>query len=509
MRLAKTILLAGTALLIAAPAAAQKSKDTLRLAINDPFTVLSAYYVPVDEAGNFYRKVYQSLIAFDEHTGKVVPLLAKSWTRVNPTTIDFELFDNVTFHNGNKFDADDVVSTVEFTKDAKFSFQFKTRYTWVKNVEKLGPYKVRIEAATPNAMDMSTIAYRYYIQDKESFDGLENKGDYGRLTPHGTGPYKVASIDKNAGIVVERFADFKGDKNYNRAPVGRIHGIPVPDPQTRVAKLLAGEIDMVRNVAPDTAVELAKNPDLGISNLPTGSFIFFGLDAAGRSGLKPLQDNRVRKAVFMAIDRDTIIKHIVPGGGIAEKMLGLCFKTNVACQFTNSHPSFDPAAAKKLLAEAGYANGFEMVYDCFTPIKSVCEAIAGELLKVGIKASINPTTIQVYRKKQGDGTQQAFSVWYPTAGHPDAGNILDVFFGGERDYAQDTTIHEIMKKGLLEFDTEKRAKIYEAAFNRNNEQHYVMAFSSLPTVYAHSKDIKIEKNQLSAGDYYINDYFWK
>jgi len=58
MRLAKTILLAGTALLIAAPAAAQKSKDTLRLAINDPFTVLSAYYVPVDEAGNFYRKVY-------------------------------------------------------------------------------------------------------------------------------------------------------------------------------------------------------------------------------------------------------------------------------------------------------------------------------------------------------------------------------------------------------------------------------------------------------------------
>ena len=190
-------------------------------------------------------------------------------------------------------------------------------------------------------------------------------------------------------------------------------------------------------------------------------------------------------------------------------MDNICFDTTIACKYSNRPPAFDQQGAKKLLAEAGYPNGFEAVYDCFTPIKATCEAIAGELLKIGIKVSVNSTTINVFRMKQGKGEQQLFSVFYPSAGHPDAGNILDVFFGGERDYANDPLITKAISDGAKEFDLEKRAKIYEPAFNRNNEQHYVMAFSSLPTVYAHSKDIEIKPSQLSGGDYYINDYFWK
>src|ERR671921_282574 len=124
---------------VAAPASAQKSKDTLRLAINDPFPVLSGYCQPVDEAGNFYRRVYGTLISFDERNHQVIPHLAKSWKRVNPTTWEFELFDNITYHNGSKFDADDVVSTIEYTSDPKHVFEFKSRYTWVKSIEKLGP----------------------------------------------------------------------------------------------------------------------------------------------------------------------------------------------------------------------------------------------------------------------------------------------------------------------------------------------------------------------------------
>jgi len=267
----KLALVATAAALIAAPAIAQKSKDTVRIAINDPFTILSGYCVPVDEAGNFYRRVYGTLVSFDERNQKPVPHLAKSWTRVNPTTLEFELFDNITYHNGNKFDADDVVSTISYTSDPKHVFEFKSRYTWVEKIEKLGPYKVRLTSKQPNALDLGLLGYRTYIQDKESFEPLENKCDYGRLTPYGTGPFKVASIDKNAGIVVEKFDGFKGDPKYFRAPVKRIHGIPIPDRQTQIAQLMTGGVDMLRNVTPDNATEMVKaNPNLELTVLPTG-----------------------------------------------------------------------------------------------------------------------------------------------------------------------------------------------------------------------------------------------
>ena len=511
MQTVRLLLLAASALAISAPAMAQKSKDTLRIAINDPFSTLSGYCVPVDEAGNFYRRVYGTLVQFAEREKKIVPGLAKSWTRVNPTTIEFELRDDITYHNGNKFDADDVVSTIQYTTDPAQKIEFNSRYTWVKSIEKLGPYKVRLESRAPNATDLGLLGYRTYIQDKESFDTLENKCDYGRLTPYGTGPYKVASIDKNQGLIVERFEGSKGDPKYSRAPIKRLHAVPIPDKQTQIAQLMTGGVDMLRNVQPDNAAELAKNPNLAVSTLPTASFVYIVLDAAGRSGVKPLTDNRVRKAMWMGMNRDAIIKGLVPGGaqGIAEKMNMICFDSTIACGRTVDYPPYDPAGAKKLLAEAGYPDGFSLTYSCFIPIKHICEAISNDLLKIGVKAQVEPVTINLFRKKQADGELNMTSIFYPSAGHPDAGNIFDVFFEGPRDYAHDQELNKLIEAGLLEFDDAKRTAIYTKAMDINNTKNYVMAFSSLPTLYVHSKDIEIKPNLLSAGDNYIDDYFWK
>src|SRR6187401_232858 len=87
--------------LIPAPASAQKSQDTLRIAVSDWFGVLDPFWFPLDEAGQFFRTTHETLIAFDERERKCVPRLAKSWTRVDPRTIDFELRDDVVFHNGD------------------------------------------------------------------------------------------------------------------------------------------------------------------------------------------------------------------------------------------------------------------------------------------------------------------------------------------------------------------------------------------------------------------------
>ena len=505
-------ILALTAIVAAAtPAAAQKSKDTLRLAINDPFSIVSSYCVPLDEVGYFTRGIYGTLISYDEYNQKFVPALAKSWSRINPTTVEFDLRDDVTFHNGNKFDADDVIVTDKFLQDPEIKIQYKNRYSWVKKIEKLSPYKIRIESQQVMATDLQALAYRFRIQDAEAYNSLTDKCDYGRLTPYGTGPYKVVSVDRNQGILVERFDDQKLDPKYNYAPIKRIHGVPLPDRQTQIAQLMTGGIDVVRNVSPDSAVELAKNPALGVSTLPTASYYYIVLDAAGRSGHKPVQDPRVRKAMLLAIDRDSLIKNIVPGGdsGVAEKMMGYCFSTNVGCKYSVKYSEYNPAEAKRLLAEAGYANGFDIVYDVFAPVKAVGEAIAGEWLKVGIRATVNAVPINVFYKKWTGGEVNAVSVSYPTASFPDVGNILDTFFGGDRDYARDPVIKQAMDDGDRELDPAKRADIFEKALNRMTEMSYVMAVSSMPTVFAHSKDTGVRKDALSAGDYMISDHYWK
>jgi peptide/nickel transport system substrate-binding protein len=190
-------------------------------------------------------------------------------------------------------------------------------------------------------------------------------------------------------------------------------------------------------------------------------------------------------------------------------MKGICFDYNVACRITQEPVKYDQAQAKRLLAEAGYANGFDMTYDCHIPIKDVCEAIAGELRKVNVRASVTPTPLQLFRKKQSDGELQAYSVFYPTPVFPDAGALLSVFFEGERDYARDPKMTEWMAQGLKEFDLAKRTAIYEQALNWNNEQAYMLAFSSMGTAYAHTKDVQILKDPVVAGDIYINGYAWK
>jgi peptide/nickel transport system substrate-binding protein len=502
---------AAAAVLAAGPASAQKSQDVLRLAVNDPIFVLSSYHVPADEASNFSRGVYQMLLSYDEMNKKYIPVLAKSWTRVSPTVLEFELRDDIKFHNGNKFDADDVVYTVNYVKDPKVSLTFKSRYTWVDKIEKLGPYKVRITGKEPNSVDLGFLAYRFNIWDAESWDKLEDKADYGRLNPVGTGQYKVTLLDKNKGVQVERWDDFVGDKHYFAAPIKKIHGIPMPDPQTRVAQLMTGGVEMIRNATPDQAKDLSTNPNLRVTNVPTAAQFYVALDSAGRTGFKPTQDVRVRRAMFMAIDRDKIVKYLVPGGpeGVAEKLQALCFKDTIGCKFSKTPPEYNPEAAKKLLAEAGYPNGFDIEYVVFAPNKPLGEAIAGDLLKIGVRAQISADAISVYRRKQGDGKLQMWSILFPTGSHPDADNILGVYFNGPAGkYYNDQTIAKWMDEGTAEFDLAKREDIYQKIFDRVNEQSYILPITSVPTVYVHSKDVRIEPSKLYSGERSVYDYYW-
>jgi len=182
----------GFAALLATPALAQKSKDTLRLPIEDPFSSFDSYLYPNDEVGDFVRNMYSNLIAYDEHTGKYVADLAKAWRRIDPTTLEFDLREDVTFHSGNKFTSDDVKYMFDYLKDPASKIRFPQRYTWVKEVETMGPYKLRIVTNGVYATDISTIAYRIFQYDSKIHK--QNPENFGRVSASGSGPFKMISL---------------------------------------------------------------------------------------------------------------------------------------------------------------------------------------------------------------------------------------------------------------------------------------------------------------------------
>jgi peptide/nickel transport system substrate-binding protein len=493
--------------LAAGPAVAGKSDDTLRIAVTDWWSTLDPYQFPLDEAAVYYKTVYETLVAFDERTQTVVPRLAKSWTRPDDRTIEFELRDDVKFHNGDKFDADDVIETMKYLADPKVLIRFKDLYIWPEKVEKLGPYKVRITAKEPFATELLVFAYRYWIYDSKVLNKLENKADYGRVGAVATGPFKVVSLDQQK-MVLERFDDHYDKTGPFAAHVKRVIVTAIPDRQTQIAQFFTGNIDLIRNATADTARELAKMPGPVVTPRHNGLLMYVTLDALGRSDNKAMTDQRVRKAFMEAIDRKALAETVIPGGEIAEILDGICVSVDVGCASSTAPPAFNPEDAKKLLAEAGYPNGFDMELNAHEPVREIAEAVAGQLRKIGIRASVRPLPLSLYVRLRGEGKFTAFVGFYPTSVQPDMDNIFDFFFNGNRDYWNDPIIRQAQKDGVAELDEAKRPAIYKRGIDQVNKMNYILPLADLPLVFVHNADVRVGDNKLSPIDTQVVDFYW-
>jgi len=490
-------------------ASAQKSADTIRIAINDMFPLVDPYNYPQDEQTSFNVGVYQGLISYDEHNGKYVNTLAKSWKRIDEKTLEFEIKDGVKFHNGETLTAEDFKASYDWAKDPKTRIRFKQNFDWVERVEVLAPNKFRLHSKEVNQGDLARLAYSMKALNKKALESIESGTDYGRLVPYGTGPYKVVSLDKSKGVIVERFDGYDPKlSEYYRAPVRRVHGIPIPDRQSQQAQLLTGGIDLLRNVPPDSAKDLAKVPNLAVTATPSAFMLYAQLDAAGRSSNKVFMDERVRKAFIMSIDRDLLVKNIIPAGDIAVIPSGICFKTMVACKVENEPYAYNLNEAKKLMAEAGLAGGVDITLYVHEPLAYIGTALAGEVRKVGFRANVEPMPLGLYVKRRGDGDLTSFVGAYPTGVGPDAGGMINLFFGQDRDYWKDRSISDAWLNGERELDVAKRTALYTPALNRINEKAYILPISEMPMVWAHSKDVKILPNPLSTSDPKLGDYAW-
>lgn len=332
------------------------------------------------QAQGVYRAMYEPLITIGEG-GAVKPALAQSWKDIDPLTWRITLRKGVRFHNGQEFTSADVKFTLERVLDAKTKAPWKPRITLVEKIETPDPFTVVIKTSQPFGTLMKNLAVIYILPAKL----WQTKGDENFLDPPvGTGPFKFVQWTKESVIQLARNDSYWGKKPQIDSLVFK----HMPEASTRLAALEAGEVDLIYEVPPEQ-VERLKGKGYQVSPVPIGFSQVVQLKTTMGG---PLTDKRVRQAMNYAVDKDAIVKSLFLG--YAMKLEGqLAGPDGFGYGPGLKAYPYDPAKAKELLREAGYPQGFEVVWETaigqYPKDRELVEVVAAQLAEVGIRAKVN------------------------------------------------------------------------------------------------------------------------
>ena len=510
--MAKNVLAAATlaVALLAGPATAQKAQDTLRIAFGDPISTTDPYIDPKPETSLTSDAIYDKLFMYLSATREFKPVLAKSWKQVSPTVLEVQIREGVTFHDGKELTADDVVYTFNYLTDKKSKLRFGRNWAWIKSTEKTGKYSVRITSKRPTPFAMARLATGTGIFPKHLHSTFKNRGEFGRKSAVGSGPYKVEYVDASKGIKLVRNEAYKSPGPWRPKPgIKTIIIKPIPELQTQIAQLITGGIDVILAAPKDQTEQLAQSPTVSSTAIANTVYQYVNLDAAGRSDLKALKNPDVRRALFMAINRKSLAENVLAGGKLVKLIDAPCTQSQFGCKASVKPVKFDKKAAKALLAKAGYPNGFALDITSIPGSHETAAAIAGQLRAIGVRASVSRLTFGAYRKKQGAGKLQMLAANFSSGGLPDVSSVMAFYQAGPRDYWRSKEMKTYRNKGAAEMDPKKREAIYDAAFSHLNKNAYLLPLMTKPAVLVHSASVTMpNSSSLFAGVEFYN-ISWK
>jgi peptide/nickel transport system substrate-binding protein len=355
--------------------------------------------------------VYEGLVGRDKDLN-VIPLLATSWTQISPTVWRFELRKGVKFHDGTPFSADDVVFTL--ARAAGDGSDMRSYTNDIKAVRKVGSHTVDIETATAFPLLPNSLARVYMMSKKWSEDnqatvpvdrrkGVENAASF---RANGTGPFRVRERQPGIKTTFQRFGGYWGKIEGN---VVDVEYTPIGNDSTRVAALLSGQVDVIEPVPLQDVVRINSSGKAKVQQGPELRTIFLGMDQkrdellySSVKGKNPFKDKRVRQAFFQATDIAGIQRTVMRG---ASKPTALMVGPGINGYDANMDKRlpYDVEAAKKLMAEAGYANGFEVSMNCpndrYVNDAGICQAVAAGLSRIGVKVNLQAETKGTYFPK--------------------------------------------------------------------------------------------------------------
>jgi len=372
------------------------SAADLTIGIGADVTAIDPHFHNVTPNNNVAAHLFDYLVLRDERQ-KTIPGLAESWKTIDPLTWEFKLRKGVKFHDGSEFTAADVVASIERVPQVPNSPSPFTAYTkQIKEMVVVDPYTIRFKTAAPYPLmpsDMTQVA----IISKQSAKASTEDFNSGKAVI-GTGPYKLVRYAKGDRIELARHDAYWGGKTPWNAVTLRL----LPNDASRVAALLAGDVQAIEYVPTADVAKIRADKQLNVYTVVADRLIYLHMDSdremspfvtdkEGKPLAKnPLKDPRVRKAISKAINRPAIVDKVMEGQAVAsgqllaEGMFG--YTKNLKVE------TYDPEGAKKLLAEAGYPNGFGLTIHApnnrYVNDAKIAQAVAQMLTRVGIATKV-------------------------------------------------------------------------------------------------------------------------
>ncbi|WP_106205793.1 ABC transporter substrate-binding protein [Aliiruegeria haliotis] len=351
------------------------------------------------------HQIYEPLLIRDM-TGQMVPALATEWgpNADDPNVWTFKLREGVTYHDGAAFDSEDVLFSLERAQSE--DSDMKELLNSIKEVRAPDASTIEIETDGPNPILANNLT-NLFIMDKgwaeandvvkvQDFEGGEET--FASRNANGTGPYKLTSRAPDSLTELEAFDGYWGKGEFP-LEITKIKYTPIKNAATRVAALLSGEVDFIQDVPVQDLGRVDADENLKVIKAPQNRVIFFGLNLGDDDlttddveGANPFADKRVRQAMNMAINREAIMKVVMRDQSIPAGVAMPPF-VNGWTEALDTIPSNDIEAAKALVAEAGYGDGFTVTLHCpndrYINDEAICQAAVGMMAQIGITVNLD------------------------------------------------------------------------------------------------------------------------
>jgi len=356
-----------------------------------------------------HAAVYDSLVYYNSRTFKIEPQLATAWREVSPTQVRFTLRSGVKFSDGSPLTADDVVFSL--TRATAKTSNYAVYTQGIDRVVKVNDSTVDVMMKGPNPVLLNQMtelrimskAWAEKNKSTEPKDIRAKDETFAHRNAMGTGPYTVKEWQPDQKLVLVANPNYWGKNESN---VTEIVYTPIKSEATRVAALLSGELDFILDPSTQDLGRLRSTANLKVIDGIENRTIFFGMDqfrdelpGSNIKGKNPLKDQRVRMALYQAIDIAAINRVTMRGLSQPTGALVAPQVTGWTEAVHKRHP-YDPEASKKLLAEAGYPNGFEVDFACpnnrYINDEEICQAVTAMWSRAGIKAKLRTLPLVTY-----------------------------------------------------------------------------------------------------------------
>lgn len=409
-----------------------------------------------DVAGHsVFRHIYETLMKYDDN-GNLVPNLAESVTWTDNKDCEIKLKKGVLFHNGEELKANDVKFTLYRIASEPCDIHYMLEDINLDSFETPDDYTVKFSLNNPDASVAAILAFSSVGIVNEK--AVTEAGDTYGMNPIGTGPYKLQSWTKGNQSVIERFEDYHGDKPAFKTITFKV----VPEVTNRLVELESGGADIAYDISVTDVARVEESSALKLSTIDSSSVTFMGMNTTK----KPLDDQRVREAIRYAIDVNGIVQSVYHG--ISHPATN---PMNPSCTYydnTSTVSEYNVEKAKQLLAEAGYADGFDITIttDDRKERIDIATIIQNELKEIGINAEIKILEWGAYLSTCYDGEQELYMGGWTTFTPEPSLSLKGPFgsssfgSGGNMTFYANPKVDELISAGLLTTDTAERQKIY-------------------------------------------------